>query len=116
MSIASHQDIADLLLLSIYQDDHLSLDEESALKKALGTLGWDEIQITNVSTSEMFSTARAANTSEETKDAFIAERTQCIKEAGESSIALDALNKVLSSDSLATSENEFLKRIEKMLA
>ena len=35
METSNHQDIVDLLFLALYQDDHLSIEEDSMLEKAL---------------------------------------------------------------------------------
>lgn len=40
MESSNHQDIVELLFLGLYQDGHLSIEEDSMLQKALVALGW----------------------------------------------------------------------------
>ncbi|MDB4538103.1 hypothetical protein N9230_05780 [Akkermansiaceae bacterium] len=113
--IIEDQDIVDLLFMALYQDGHLSVDEDSMLQKALVALGWEESEQTGPSVGKAFAVAREANASEEAKEAFVVERTSRIKEAGQSALALEWLGKVLASDGLAQSESFHLQRVEKML-
>jgi hypothetical protein len=115
MKYTSHQEIVDLLFLALYQDDHLSVEEDSMLQKALGALGWEESEKSGPSVVKAFEAVRKANACDETKETFLAERTLKIKEAGESAIAFEWLGKVLGSDGLDPAEERFFERAEKML-
>jgi hypothetical protein len=115
MDSSNHQDIVDLLFLALYQDDHLSVEEDSMLKKALSALGWEESEQTGPSVSKAFATVREAKASDETKEAFLVACTSRIKEAGQSALALEWLGKVLASDGLDQGEGWHLERVEKML-
>jgi hypothetical protein len=84
METSNHQDIVDLLFLALYQDDHLSIEEDSMLEKALNALGWEESEKSDPSVGKAFASVREANSCGETKEAFLAERTSRIKSAGES--------------------------------
>lgn len=115
MKYSSHQEIVDLLFLALYQDGHLSVEEDTMLQKALKALGWEESELTGPSVGKAFAAVRKANSCEETKETFLAERTAAIKEAGESNVAFEWLGKVLASDNLDTQEAHFMDRVQKML-
>lgn len=115
MSAENHQPIVDLLLLAVYQDDHLSIEEDSMLKKALHALGWQENEHSGPKVGEAFAAVRKANASELAREEFLKDRTSRIKEAGTSSLALDWLGRILGSDGLDRSESQFLARVEKMM-
>lgn len=111
----SNQDIVELLFLALYQDGHLSIEEDSMLQKALVALGWEESEETGPSVKKAFDSYREANSSDEAREAYLTERAARIKAAGNSPLALEWLGKVLASDGLDDNEGWFLKRVEKML-
>lgn len=115
MKYSSDQEIVDLLFLALYQDGHLSVEEDTMLQKALAALGWSESETTGPSVGKAFAAVREANSCEETKEKFLVERTRVIKEAGDSAIAFEWLGKVLGSDGLDTHEGHFMERVQKML-
>lgn len=115
METSSQQDIIELLFLALYQDDHLSIEEDSMLDKALKALGWEESEKTGPSVGKAFAAVREANAREETKETFLVERAARIKSAGESALALEWLGKVLGSDGLDRREELFLERTKDML-
>ena len=115
MENPSHQDIVELLFLSLYQDDHLSIDEDSMLQKALIALGWEEHEQTGPSVGKAFAAVRKANACEADRDAFLVEKAGLIKEAGESLKAFEWLGKVLGSDGLDQREARFLEKAQKLL-
>ena len=61
MTKESRQALVELLLLAIYQDDHLSLLEDAALEKALQTLGWEPGRDNELSLTSAFAAARDAS-------------------------------------------------------
>ena len=115
MDTASQQDLVELLFLALYQDDHLSVEEDSMLQRALTALGWVEHERTGPSVGVAFSSVREANASEESKELFLIERAGRLKASGHSSVALEWIGKVLASDGLSGSENLFLERTQKLL-
>lgn len=115
METSEQQDIVDLLFIALYQDGHLSIDEDSMLQKALTALGWEEQEGKGPSVGKAFSMVREANASEATKEAFLTARAARVKEAGHGAIALEWLGKVLASDGFAGSEEAFLERMRRML-
>lgn len=115
METSTQQDIVELLFLALYQDNHLSIEEDSMLDRALTALGWEQSEKTGPSVGKAFAAVREANASQLTKETYLAERTARIKEAGESMTAIEWLGKVLASDGLDTREIGFIARVEKML-
>lgn len=115
METSTQQDIVELLFLALYQDDHLSIDEDSMLQKALTALGWEPHEQSGPSVGKAFSAVREAHSSDEKKEAYLVERAARIKEQGHSSIAFEWLGKVLASDGFDGDEAQFLERVRKML-
>lgn len=115
MDTVSQQDLVELLFLALYQDGHLSVEEDSMLQKALTALGWEPEERTGPSVGKAFSAVRAANGSDELKEMFLWERAKRLKAAGYSIVTLEWLGKVLASDGLDGSEKQFLERAEKLL-
>lgn len=115
MKYSSYQEIAELLILTTYEDEHLSIAEDSMLQNALRAIGWTNCDTADPKLQKAFAAARDANSSVENKEAFLQERTTTIRESGESPIALEWLEKILASDTLVTEEADFLERIQKML-
>ena len=115
METADQQDLVELLFLALYQDDHLSVDEDSMLHKALTALGWEPHEKTGPSVGKAFAAVREANSCEATKEVYLTERAARLKLAGHSSLALEWLGTVLASDGLDGSEHRFLERAQKLL-
>jgi hypothetical protein len=111
----SQQNIVELLFLSLYQDNHLSLDEDSMLQKALKELGWKEHEESGPSVGKAFSAIREASICEADTEKFLVDRARAIKEAGHSLIAFEWLGKVLGSDGLDDRESRFLERARQYL-
>ncbi|MEP4078480.1 hypothetical protein [Haloferula sp.] len=115
MDTASQQDLVELLFLAIYQDGHLSVEEDSMLDRALSSLGWEMGERRGPSVGRAFSAVREANSSEEGKELFLVERAGRLKEAGHSAVALEWMGKVLASDGFAGNETKFLEHAERLL-
>jgi hypothetical protein len=115
METAAQQDLIELLFLALYHDDHLSVDEDSMLQKALAALGWKPDEKTGPSVGKAFAAVREANSCEATKETYLTERVSRLKVAGHSALALEWLGKVLASDGLDASEELFLERTRKLL-
>ncbi|MGB6223702.1 hypothetical protein [Haloferula sp.] len=115
MDTVSQQDLVELLFLALYQDGHLSVEEDSMLQKALTALGWEPEERSGPSVGKAFSAVRAANASDELKEMFLWERAKRLKDAGYSIVTLEWLGKVLASDGLDGDEKRFLERAEKLL-
>lgn len=115
MTQQSREAIIDLLFLSLYIDDHLSMAEDTALESALVSLGWDDGQPKDIFLLNAFARARDASASEEKIHEFIDERVALIQEDGQEATALEWLGKVLAADGLAQSEEQFLHRLHDRL-
>lgn len=115
MTISHQQDFLELLFLALYQDGHLSTDEDEMLQTALNRLGFKLDEEKGPSVSRGFSAVREANSCEATKELFLKTRTDRLKEGGHAALTLEWLGKVLASDGLDGQELRFFERVEKML-
>lgn len=115
MEKAAQQDLVELLFLALYEDDHLSVDEESVLQKALTALGWVPNEQTGPSVGKAFEIVCEANSCEAVKEAYLTERLARLKAGGHSALVLEWLGKVLASDGLDGREERFLERIRILL-
>ena len=112
MNQSSREAIIDLLFLSLYLDDHLSLAEDDVLSNALDRLGWDSLQPREAYIWKAFSGARGAYDSLEKVRAFIDERAETIIRDGGQAEALTWLTRVLGADGISPTERHFLNRLE----
>ena len=115
METSDQQNLVELLFLALYQDGHLSIDEDSMLQKALTALVWQPEEITGPSVGQAFAAVREANSSDEKKELFLRERAASLRAAGQSSPAFEWLGKVLASDGLDPREERFLEQARKLL-
>jgi hypothetical protein len=115
METADQQDLIELLFLALYQDGHLSMDEDSMFQKALAALGWEPEERTGLSVGKAFAAVREANACEASRERYLTERAARLKASGHSALALEWLGKVMGSDGLEGGEARFLERAEKLL-
>ena len=115
MTKESRLALVELLLLAIYQDNHLSLLEDTALERALATLGWEPGRDNELSITSAFAAARAATSDELKTEEFLQTRLKLLRSEGEGPVAFALLGKVLASDGLTPSEGSFLYRLGKLL-
>lgn len=116
MDTPSKQALIELLFLTLYQDGHLSIEEDSVLEKALNSLGWSKDEEDGISVGNAFAVVREAGSDELKSYEFLKSRTTAIRDAGHSAIALEWVGKVLGSDGMTGEENAYFARVEKMLA
>lgn len=115
MNQDSREALIELLFLSLYLDNHLSLAEDEVLTSALDAIGWDSAQPREICIFNAFSKAREAATCEIKTEEFLAVRSALIKREGEAAKAITWLSKVLGSDGISPSEARFLANLEKRL-
>lgn len=115
MTQNSRQALIELLFLSLYLDNHLSLAEDDVLTDALNHLGWDSPHPRETFIFQAFAIAREASSDAMKTEAFLALRTDIIKTDGAAPQALTWLTKVLGADGISPSEERFLHRLEKRL-
>lgn len=115
MTQETRQVLIELLFLSLYLDDHLSLAEDEVLNTALDSLGWESETSREKFILSAFSRARVASLDPVKSEAFLAERTEQINADGENATAITWLYRVLGSDGLTASEQRFLGQIEARL-
>jgi len=115
MDNETRQAFVELLLLAPSLDDHLSVIEDETLERALTAIGWSPTRPGDASLPTAFALVREATSSELKTDEFMRERTAIIRSAGESSLAFEWLGRILGSDGMAGTENQFLQRAESLL-
>ena len=115
MTQNSRQALVELLFLSLYLDNHLSLAEDEVLTEALDHLGWDSVHPRETFIFQAFANAREASADGAKIETFLAVRSDVIKTDGAAPQALTWLTKVLGADGITPSEERFLHRLEKRL-
>lgn len=116
MDQPTHQALVELLFLALYQDGHLSVEEDSVLEKALKQLGWEPEERSGPSVGVAFAAVREANSSDEKREAFLVDRATKVKDEGDAPLAMELLGRVLGSDGMTPEEGRFFARIETLLA
>lgn len=114
MTQDSREALIELLFLSLYLDEHLSLAEDEILTEALDSLGWNSPQSRENFIFAAFSSAREASQDAIKTDAFLHSRTDVIKRAVEEGPALTWLYRVLGADGISETEKRFLSQVEAM--
>lgn len=115
MTQDSRQVLIELLFLSLYLDNHLSMAEDEVFSAALDSLGWDSPFPRDKFIFAAFSGARAAASDAIQSEAFLNARTGIIKRDGQEGPALTWLYRVLGADGISESEKRFLNQIEARL-
>ena len=115
MTQESRQVLIELLFLSLYLDDHLSLAEDEVLSAALDSLGWESPLARDKFIFRAFSSAREVAADAIKTETFLGTRADLIKRDGDQAAALTWLYKVLGSDGISETEKRFLGQIEARL-
>lgn len=111
----SREALVELLLLSLYLDDHLSLAEDETLSQALESIGWESSTPRDAFILRTFSQVRSVTASPLESDAFLDSRAAIIKQAGAAAPAITWLTRTLAADGISSSERRFLTRLEALL-
>lgn len=112
MTQEARKAIIELLFLSLYMDDQLSLAEDSVLTEALENLGWESPEPRERFILSAFGSARSAATDPAHSHTFITGRAGIIKQQGGQAEAFTWLTRALASDGLTPAEQRFLSRLE----
>ena len=112
MTQESRQAIIELLLLSIYTDDHLSLAEDGVLNQAIDAFGWESEEPRQQFLSNTFAAVREANSDPTKTQEYFVSRAEAIKADGCQGEALTWLTKVLGSDGFTATETYVLRKLE----
>lgn len=112
MTQDSRKAIIELLFLSLYMDNHLSLAEDTVLNEALESLGWESETSRERFIFSAFSSSREAYTSVDKAEAYFIARADAIKDHGDEGEAMTWLTRVLAADGLTATEKYFLRRLE----
>ena len=112
MTQDSRKAIINLLFLSLYADDHLSLAEDTVLDEALESLGWESEKPRERFIFSAFASARQAHGDAEKAEAHFTSCAAIIKADGSEGEALTWLSRILAADGLTATEKRFLTRLE----
>lgn len=115
MNQESREALVELLFLSLYLDNHLSLAEDEVLSDALDSLGWDSAIPRDRFIFRAFSVAREATTHVDKVETFVIERAELLKASGAEAESLTWLSKVLGADGISPTERYFLDKLEARL-
>ena len=115
MTQDSRKAIIELLFLSLYMDNHLSLAEDDVLNDALESLGWESDKPRERFIFSAFAKARDASADPAKAEEHFITRSDLIKGDGSEGEALTWLTKILGSDGLTPTEARFLARLEQRL-
>lgn len=115
MTQDSRKALIELLFLSLYMDNHLSLAEDDVLNDALDSLGWDSPVSREKFIFSAFAKAREATADPVKAEEHFITRTAVIARDGAEADALIWLTKVLAADGLTAKEKRFLARLEERL-
>lgn len=115
MTQESRQVLIELLFLSLYLDNQLSLAEDEVINQALDALGWESDVSREKFIFKAFAAARDAAEDAIKTDAFLDSRAALIQRAGDEAMALTWLYRVLGADGISPEEKRFLGRIEARL-
>ena len=115
MTQETRQVLIELLFLSLYLDEQLSLAEDELLTTALDSLGWDSPTSREQFIFAAFTKAREAGACPVKTEAYLAGRTGQVKRDGEESTSMTWLYRVLGSDGISPSEQRFLSQLEARL-
>lgn len=115
MNQDSRQSIVELLFLSLYLDDKLTMAEDDTLDAALDALGWDSQLPRDKFLTYAYESARAASADAILTDSFLDTRADVITRGGAEAEALTWLSRILGSDGLTDAEKRFLDRLQARL-
>jgi hypothetical protein len=107
--------LVELLFLTIYLDDRLSMPEDAVLEQALTRLGWRAGSDSAFDVAAAYRVASEAATCELKTEEFLTQRAALIKAEGHSSLAFEWLGKMLAADGLEEGEKRFLSRLQALL-
>lgn len=113
MTQPQREAILELLVLSLFVDAHISLAEEDTLHARIQGLGWESDKPRDIHFLNAMNKARAAASTAEKTETFIAERAARIDSASARENALDAIHSVLASDGRGEDESHFLALLRK---
>ena len=115
MNPESRKALVELLLLAPYLDQHLSLDEDEMLERALVAIGWDPLHPGDISLPDAFAVVREAGSDELKTYEFMKSRAAVVKSSGDSLLAYQWLIKILGADGTSVEETRFLCQVKPML-
>ncbi len=109
------QVLIELLFLSLYLDNKLSMAEDDVFGEALESLGWESPYPRDKFIFSAFGEARQVATDAIRTEDFLNSRTGVIRRDGQEGEAMTWLSRVLGSDGISKEEKRFLELLEARL-
>lgn len=107
--------IVDLLLLSIYSDNHISYAESVELEDSIKNMGWESDIPSETYIQTATARARSARISETATNDFLEFIATRLESPPAKTRALELLDRLLASDGTSDSEKAFFKTVEAKL-
>lgn len=104
--------IIDLLLMAIYADNHISLDESQALEDSIDGLGWESGTGLSMYINDATNKVRDAQVDEATSKDFIENIATRLDSKASKEKALSLLIALFDADGTSVEEASFYKQIE----
>lgn len=112
MKQCSREALIDLLMVALYLDKRISLVEDDAMNGALETLGWESDRSRAEHLFKAVSVARDVDGDAAATDRFLDEKAAIIKDNNDEAETLTWLSRVLDSEGLSFSDQQFLNHLE----
>lgn len=115
MTQRQREALFDLILLSCYADNHISLEEEMLMQSAFIAEGWESELPKELYLEKSLPKARAASESDAAMAAFVAEHAAVFTDANSQREVFNVLKTLLERDGLAKGDSEFLALVQRSL-
>jgi hypothetical protein len=116
MTQPQREALFDLLTLSLYADNHISLTEEALIESAFIAEGWQSDYPQSLFIEKSFARARGiAEADEEARLAYLAGRAAFFTDATSQAEALGVVTNLLTRDGLTPEENRFLVDLQRVM-
>ena len=111
LSQPQREAVLDLLLMGMYADDWLKLSEDERITKAIGEIGWHDLQTPHEYMNLAIARVRAAHESHVGLEPFLREVSSRLGSSSARTRALDLLESMLETDSMVVdSEHDLHER------
>lgn len=112
MKQCSREALIDLLMVALYLDKRISLVEDEAMNGALESLGWESSRSRAEHLFKAVTVAREVDGDAIAIDRFLDEKAAIIIENDDEAESLTWLSRVLDSEGLSFSDQQFLNHLE----
>jgi len=111
MNQSQREAIIDLLILAIYSDGHLSVEEDEGLNRLIDSLGWKSMISRDLFVDSAWTRARVAAETPESAAAYVKEHAAHFTTPEDQADAYDVLHQLVSHDGIHKDEYSVLSLI-----